>query len=104
MKKGIIITTIIMLIMGIFLVANKTYATDRAIDEQTESKIVEMKENATNSLEDYKVKCTCGHSVIIFPIDKKGYKICSWCGHKVYRDKQEQFKNVIRRKLNEKDI
>ena len=56
MKKGIIITTIIMLIMGIFLVANKTYATDRAIDEQTESKIVEMKENATNSLEDYKVK------------------------------------------------
>lgn len=56
MKKGIIIVTIIMLIMGIFLVANKTYAEDRAIDEQTESKIVEIKENATNSLEDYKAK------------------------------------------------
>ena len=56
MKKGIIIITIIMLIMGIFLVANKAYAADRAIDEQTESKIVEIKENATNSLEDYKVK------------------------------------------------
>lgn len=56
MKKGIIIVTIIMLIMGIFLVANKTYAEDGAIDEQTESKIVEIKENATNSLEDYKAK------------------------------------------------
>ena len=58
----------------------------------------------SKEIENYKVKCTCGHSVIIFPIDKKGYKICSWCGHKVYRDKQEQFKNVMRRKLNEKDI
>lgn len=58
----------------------------------------------SKGIEDYKVKCTCGHSVIIFPIDKKSYKICSWCGHKVYRDKQEQFKNVMRRKLNEKDI
>ena len=38
----------------------------------------------SSEIENYKVKCTCGHSVIIFPIDKKGYKICSWCGHKVY--------------------
>ena len=56
MKKGIIIVTIIMLIMGIFLVANKAYAENRVIDEKTESKIVEIKENATSSLEDYKVK------------------------------------------------
>lgn len=56
MKKGIIIITIIMLIMGIFFIANKTYAEEKAIDEQTESKIVEIKENATNSLEDYKIK------------------------------------------------
>ena len=56
MKKGIIIVTITMLIMGVFLIANKTYAAERAIDEQTESKIVEIKENATNSLEHYKAK------------------------------------------------
>lgn len=56
MKKGIIIVTIIMLIMGIFFIANKTYAEDKAIDEQTESKIVEMKEKEMNSLEDYKAK------------------------------------------------
>lgn len=56
MKKGIIIVTIIMLMMGVLLVANKTYAVDKVIDEQTESKIVEIKENAASSLEDYKAK------------------------------------------------
>jgi len=56
MKKGMIIITIIMLVIGIFLIANKTYAVDKAIDEQTESKIVEIKDNAAKSLEDYKAK------------------------------------------------
>ena len=56
MKKGIIICTIIILIMGIFLIANTTYAEDRAIDNETESKIVEIKDKATNSLEDYKAR------------------------------------------------
>lgn len=56
MKKGIIIVTIIMLIMGIFLVADKSYAENKAIDDKTESKIVEIKDNAAKSLEDYKVK------------------------------------------------
>ena len=56
MKKGIIICTIIMLIIGIFLIANTTYAEDKAIDNETESKIVEIRDKATNSLEDYKAK------------------------------------------------
>ena len=54
MKKKIIILTILMLIMGMFLYINKTYAADKAIDDSTESKIIEIKENAANSLEDYK--------------------------------------------------
>jgi hypothetical protein len=56
MKKGIITVAIIMLIMGIFFIADKTYAENKAIDDTTESKIVEIKENASNSLEDYKAK------------------------------------------------
>ena len=56
MKKGIIIVTIIMLIMGIFLVADKSYAENKAIDDKTESKIVEIKDNTAKSLEDYRVK------------------------------------------------
>ena len=55
MKKAIIVT-ILILITGIFLCVNKTYAAEKAIDNATESKIIEIKENATNSLEDYKQK------------------------------------------------
>ena len=54
MKKIVIIFTILMLIMGIFLYINKVYASDQAIDDSTESKIIEIKENTANSLEDYK--------------------------------------------------
>ncbi len=56
MKKGIIIVTIILLIMGMFLVATKTYAAEQIIDDETESKIVEMKDKEVKSLEDYKAK------------------------------------------------
>ena len=45
-----------MLIIGIFLITHKTYAQEKAIDDQTESKIVEIKEKATKTLEDYKQK------------------------------------------------
>ncbi len=55
MKLKIIIITVIMLIIGAIFMQNYVYATnERAIDENTESKIVELKENVTNSLEDYK--------------------------------------------------
>lgn len=58
MKKTVVIIAIIMIIMGIFLYTNKTYATSQsqAIDQETESKIVEIKENVANSLEAYKEK------------------------------------------------
>lgn len=54
MKKTIIIATILMTIIGMFLYSNKAYALDKAIDNSTESKIVELKQNAQNSIEDYK--------------------------------------------------
>ena len=56
MKKTTLIVTSLVLIIGIFLNINTVYATEQAIDTKTESKIVEIKENATNSLEDYKEK------------------------------------------------
>ena len=56
MKKAIIITTIIILMIGVFFIAHKTYAEDKAIDDETESKIVQMKEKTAKSLEDYKAK------------------------------------------------
>ena len=56
MKKTIIIVTLLMLIIGIFLCTNQVFAQEKAIDNSTESKIIEIKENAANSLEDYKEK------------------------------------------------
>ena len=56
MKKAVIIVTILILIAGIFVCTNNVYAAEKAIDNSTESKIIELKENATNSLEDYKQK------------------------------------------------
>ena len=56
MKKTIAIITILIMILGIFTITNKVYAADKAIDEKTESKLVEIKETQTKSLEDYKEK------------------------------------------------
>ena len=38
------------------MIANTTYAGEKAIDNETESKIVEIRDKATNSLEDYKAR------------------------------------------------
>lgn len=42
-----------------------------------------------NKLSEYKVKCKCGHSVVVPPTDKK--KICKWCGNYVFTNKKEEF-------------
>lgn len=56
MKKILAIITIFIVIIGTFLVATNVYAAEQAIDEETESKIVEIKDNAAKSLEDYQEK------------------------------------------------
>lgn len=56
MKKTIVIFAILMILLGIFTFTNKVYATEKAIDETTESKLIEIKETQAKSLEDYKEK------------------------------------------------
>ena len=56
MKKTLAIFTILVMIMGIFTFSSKVYAEEKAIDEKTESKLVEIKDTQTKSLEDYKQK------------------------------------------------
>ena len=56
MKKILLIVTIFVIIVGTFLVATNVYAAKQVIDEETESKIVEIKDNAAKSLEDYQEK------------------------------------------------
>ena len=56
MKKILALITIFIVIIGTFLVATNVYAAEQAIDEETQSKIVEIKDNAAKSLDDYKEK------------------------------------------------
>ena len=56
MKKLVIAITISLIVMGVFLCTNNVYAAEQAIDEKTQSKIIEIKESAEKSLEDYKEK------------------------------------------------
>lgn len=41
----------------------------------------------------YKYLCECGHRVFIHP--QRNKTLCSWCGHYVYKDKKEEFKNKL---------
>ena len=56
MKKTLAIFAILIMILGIFTFTNKVYAEEKAIDNKTESKLVEIKETQTKSLDDYKTK------------------------------------------------
>ena len=43
MKKLVIAITISLIVMGVFLCTNNVYAAEQAIDEKTQSKIIEIK-------------------------------------------------------------
>ena len=47
-------------------------------------------------LNEHKVKCECGHTMIL--IDRE-YTICGWCGRKVYRSKKDEFKDKLKKEI-----
>ena len=47
-------------------------------------------------LANYKVKCKCGHTMIIIHKDKIP---CSYCGNYVYRSERDKFKDKMRSAL-----
>lgn len=48
-------------------------------------------------------KCKCGHSVVIYPFEKKQSKICRWCGKLVFADKKEEFKHKLQKELKKNE-
>ena len=46
--------------------------------------------------------CYCGHSVVINPREKR--VMCRHCGHWVYKDKQEYFKERMKGILKDENI
>lgn len=49
----------------------------------------------------YKVKCKCGHTMVITNSVEK--KICSYCGNYVYRNKKLEFKDKLIKELRKKN-
>ena len=54
--RKIATTVIIFLMIVLLLGSNLVYATENVIDQETESQLIEIKDNAAKSLEDYKQK------------------------------------------------
>ena len=54
MKK--IMLTVMLLLIMVILGCNQVYATENIIDEQNESQLIEIKENAAKTLEEYRQK------------------------------------------------
>lgn len=52
-------------------------------------------EKFNRELTKYKIKCKCGHSVLVV----KDKNICSWCGRFIFKDKKAEFKYRVGRKL-----
>lgn len=57
MKKTIIFITLLVIIFGLFSFTSEVFASESILDEETESKIVEIKEKELNSIADYQEKC-----------------------------------------------
>ena len=56
MKRASIAILILIVIFSILLCTTKVYAESTILDKQTESKLVELKENQAKTLEDYQQK------------------------------------------------
>jgi len=56
MKKTFAIFAIVAILITLFTFTTKVYATQAAIDNGTESKLVQIKETQTKSLQDYQEK------------------------------------------------
>lgn len=49
-----------------------------------------------------RVRCECSHTTL-FPIFGPDVKICSYCGHKVYRNEKVEFKENLLKVIKEKE-
>ena len=56
MKKTIILITLLVIIFGLLSFTSEVFASESILDEETESKIVEIKEKELNSIADYQEK------------------------------------------------
>ncbi len=44
----------------------------------------------------YKIYCKCGHSIVIYPFEKRKKKLCTHCGYYVYANKRVEFMDRLK--------
>ena len=49
----------------------------------------------------YKRYCICGHSIVFPQTAKVNKTICDWCGHWIYKNDYEEFKDKYQKKKKE---
>lgn len=59
-----------------------------------------MSEDTKLESERAKYYCKCGHSLTIYPMEKRIKKLCSWCGHYVYINKRVEFIDKLKKMLD----
>lgn len=57
-------------------------------------------EKLSNSISSCKVKCDCGHTVILA---KQDVALCSWCGKYVFKNKEIEFKFRLKEQMIKKE-
>lgn len=61
-----------------------------------QNKIIEKMDS---EMAKYKVKCSCGHSVNFYPTINKTKILCICCGHYIYKNEKEKFKELMKGKI-----
>lgn len=56
-----------------------------------------IEKKATYMTMNHRVKCSCGHSLVMVNKDKE---ICNWCGKWVFKNKADEFKYRLNLTLN----
>lgn len=65
------------------------------------SKYIDNNAKIDDMYANFKRKCKCGHSVIVPKTGKLEFRLCHWCGGRMYRDPIKQQIYEEQRELNE---
>jgi len=63
--------------------------------KRTETKSWKDESKIFDSITKCRVKCKCGHTTVLANKDRK---ICTWCGHYVYKTPRIEFKYKLKEK------
>ncbi len=69
------------------------------MESNIDNKIYNVSEKFEDVRSKYRIYCKCGHSMVFFPYEKETRKLCTYCGHFVYKNKEEEFYTKMKQEL-----